>query len=83
MSVGYEVGANGADTQTALENAGIKLGYGVGNSLAGKKIENDYGFKTKGPEVPLASLPQKTLGGLNANQDTTLANPPEEAPIKV
>ncbi|WP_306314209.1 beta strand repeat-containing protein [Streptomyces hydrogenans] len=83
VSVGYEVGANGADTQTALENAGIKLGYGVGNSLAGKKIENDYGFKTKGPEVPLASLPQKTLGGLNANQDTTLANPPEEAPIKV
>ncbi|MFI8370017.1 beta strand repeat-containing protein [Streptomyces sp. NPDC085466] len=83
VSVGYQVGANGADAQTALENAGIRLGYGVGNSLAGKKIENDYGFKTKGPEVPLASLPQKTLGGLNANQDTALANPPEEAPLKV
>ncbi|MEU6975429.1 hypothetical protein [Streptomyces sp. NPDC046371] len=83
VSVGYEVGAKGTDPQTALENAGIKLGYGVGNSLAGKKIENDYGFKTKGPEVPLASLPQKTLGGLNATQDTELANPPEEAPIKV
>ncbi|MER8236351.1 hypothetical protein [Streptomyces sp. NPDC094049] len=83
VSVGYEVGANGADAQTALENAGIKLGYGVGNSLAGKKIENENGFKTKGPEVPLSSIPQKTIGGLNAGQDTELANPPEEAPIKL
>ncbi|MFD5498889.1 putative T7SS-secreted protein [Streptomyces sp. NPDC127061] len=83
VSVGYEVGANGADAQTTLENAGIKLGYGVGNSLAGKKVENDHGFKTKGPEVPLASLPTKTIGAVNSNQDTELANPPEEAPIKV
>ncbi|MFD8013582.1 hypothetical protein [Streptomyces sp. NPDC058955] len=83
VSVGYEVGANGADAQTALENAGIKLGHGVGNSLAGKKVENDNGFKTKGPEVPLGALPQKVLGGLNAAQDTALANPPEEAPVKV
>ncbi|MGW2180223.1 beta strand repeat-containing protein [Streptomyces sp. NPDC001732] len=83
VGFGYEVGANGADPQTTLENAGIKLGYGVGNSLAGKKVENDHGFKTKGPEVPLTSIPTKTIGGLNANQDTQLANPPEEAPIKV
>ncbi|WNF30687.1 hypothetical protein RI138_29830 [Streptomyces sp. C11-1] len=79
---GYEVGAKGADAQTAAENAGIKLGYGVGNSLAGKKIENDHGFKTKGPEVPLSSVPTKTIGAVNSNQDTELANPPEEAPIK-
>ncbi|MFJ7196310.1 beta strand repeat-containing protein, partial [Streptomyces sp. NPDC098926] len=83
VSVGYEVGAKGADTQTTLENAGIKLGYGVGNSLAGKKVENDHGFKTKGPEVPLSSLPTKTIGAVNSNQDTELANPPEEVPIKV
>jgi hypothetical protein len=83
VSFGYEVGAKGADAQTTLENAGIKLGYGVGNSLAGKKVENDHGFKTKGPEVPLASLPTKTIGAVNSNQDTELANPPEEAPIKV
>ncbi|MGW1427279.1 hypothetical protein ACWD6K_01455 [Streptomyces sp. NPDC002431] len=83
VSVGYEVGAKGADAQTTLENAGIKLGYGVGNSLAGKKVENAHGFKTKGPEVPLSSIPTKTIGAVNSNQDTELANPPEEAPIKV
>ncbi|MEU9317367.1 hypothetical protein [Streptomyces sp. NPDC048295] len=83
VNFGYEVGAKGADAQTTLENAGIKLGYGVGNSLAGKKVENDHGFKTKGPEVPLSSLPTKTIGAVNSNQDTELANPPEEVPIKV
>ncbi|MFE7711584.1 hypothetical protein ACFU6I_38840 [Streptomyces sp. NPDC057486] len=83
VNFGYEVGAKGADAQTTAENAGIKLGYGVGNSLAGKKVENAHGFKTKGPEVPLASIPTKTIGGVNSNQDTELANPPEEAPIKV
>ncbi|MFF3391914.1 hypothetical protein ACFYW1_13415 [Streptomyces sp. NPDC002669] len=83
VNFGYEVGAKGADAQTTAENAGIKLGYGVGNSLAGKKVENDHGFKTKGPEVPLASIPTKTIGAVNSNQDTDLANPPEEVPIKV
>ncbi|MFJ2770611.1 hypothetical protein [Streptomyces sp. NPDC087300] len=83
VGLGYEVGANGADLQTTLENAGIKLGNGVGSSLAGKKVEDAYGLKTKGPEVPLSSIPTKTLGGLNASADTELANPAEEAPIKV
>ncbi|NUS81690.1 MAG: hypothetical protein HOY75_02785 [Streptomyces sp.] len=79
----YEVGHNGADLQTTVENAGIKIGHGVGNSLAGKKLENDTVFKTKGPEVIYTSIPTKTLGALNANADTALANPPEDAPIEV
>ncbi|MEU6660156.1 hypothetical protein [Streptomyces sp. NPDC046821] len=83
VNFGYEVGAKGADAQTTAENGAIKLGYGVGNSLAGKKVENAHGFKTKGPEVPLSSIPTKTIGAVNSNQDTALANPPEEAPIKV
>ncbi|MFJ8111291.1 hypothetical protein [Streptomyces sp. NPDC096132] len=83
VSAAYQINENGADPLTTLENAAIRLGHGVGNSLAGKKIENDHVFKTKGPEVVLSSIPTKTLGGLNANADVELAHPPEEQPVKL
>ncbi|MGW1024045.1 beta strand repeat-containing protein [Streptomyces sp. NPDC002577] len=83
ISAAYQIGVNGADPLTTLENAGIRLGNGIGNSLGSKKIENDYVFKTKGPEVPLATIPTKTIGNLNNNADIDLAHPKEEQPIKV
>ncbi|MER5176954.1 hypothetical protein ABT009_00995 [Streptomyces sp. NPDC002896] len=83
VSAGYQIGANGADPLTTLENAGIRIGNGIGSSLGSKQIENAYVFKTKGPEVPLATIPTKTIGNLNNNADIDLANPPEEQPVKV
>ncbi|MEU6351970.1 hypothetical protein ABZ896_21935 [Streptomyces sp. NPDC047072] len=76
------LGPDHADLGTTLENAAAKLGNGVGNSLANKKLDNQYGFKSGGPEEIYTSIPVKTLGNLNNNADTELLNPPKEEPAK-
>uniref|UniRef100_A0AAU1ZWW0 Uncharacterized protein n=1 Tax=Streptomyces sp. NBC_00093 TaxID=2975649 RepID=A0AAU1ZWW0_9ACTN len=78
-TAGFQI-AGGTDQQTALENAGIKTGLGVGNSLANKKLENDYIFKTKAPEVAVAILPTKFIAGINNNEHTDLNPAPTKFP---
>lgn len=75
VTAGYQINELGVDPQTALENAGVKVGNGLANGLANKKLENQYGFKTNGLETGLSGIPTKTIGNLNNNQDTENLNP--------
>ncbi|MEU9605584.1 hypothetical protein [Streptomyces sp. NPDC048057] len=71
----YQINELGVDRQTALENAGVKIGNGLANGLANKKLENQYGFKTNGLETGFAAIPTKTIVNLNNNQDMGNLNP--------
>ncbi|MEU9450815.1 putative T7SS-secreted protein [Streptomyces sp. NPDC048277] len=81
VSAAYQIGVNHANPLTTLENAGIRIGNGIGNSLANKQLENTYVFKTKGPETAISSIPTKVLGGLNNNADVDFAHSNDEKPI--
>ncbi|MFF4500642.1 putative T7SS-secreted protein [Streptomyces sp. NPDC001401] len=81
ISAAYQIGANHADPLTTLENAGIRIGNGIGSSLGNKQLENSYVFKTKGPETAVSSLPTKVLGGLSNNADVDFAHSNDEKPV--
>ncbi|MFF3556011.1 hypothetical protein ACFYXL_21700 [Streptomyces tsukubensis] len=75
VNVANQVNNQGADFDTAVQNAAVGLGNGVPNALANKALENKYGFKTGGLETALAAIPTKTIHGLDNNQDTGYVNP--------
>ncbi|MEU6196714.1 hypothetical protein [Streptomyces sp. NPDC047061] len=81
ISAAYAINDQHADPLTTLENAGIRLGNGIGSGLASTKLENTHIFKTKGPETAISSIPTKVLGGLNNNADVDLAHSNDEKPI--
>jgi hypothetical protein len=70
--------AMGADPQNALENAAVKTGYSVGNSVTTKQLENQAIFNTKGPEVMYTDIPVKTLNGVTDAQNQELLNPTKD-----
>ncbi|MFJ3801159.1 putative T7SS-secreted protein [Streptomyces sp. NPDC090088] len=81
VSAAYQIGVNHANPLTTLENAGIRIGNGIGSSLGNKQLENTHIFKTKGPETAVSTIPTKVLGGLNNNADIDFAHSNDEKPI--
>jgi hypothetical protein len=70
--------AMGADPQNALENAAVKTGYAVGNSVTTKQLENQAIFNTKGPEAIYTDIPVKTINGVTDAQNQELLNPTKD-----
>ncbi|MFJ9893306.1 beta strand repeat-containing protein [Streptomyces sp. NPDC091280] len=81
VSGAYQIGVNHTNPLTVLENAGIRIGNGIGSSLGNKQLENTYIFKTKGPETAVSTIPTKVLGQLNNNADIDFAHSHDEKPV--